>query len=232
MLLRRVTEHVRAQNWTAVALDFVIVVVGVFIGIQVANWNEARQQRATEKVILERLLSDFEAIEQEASSRVESVRGYLAAADRVFDETISDTLLEDDVDLRARVTEIGFLTPVSGSTTFTQLVTSGEMALIRSEPLRRALTEFEGHLLRHRAVNSAFANARVASTTALEAVRVLAPAPGMKLPARYDDYLRRRMASPDFLVSVGKARRLLSVDLMWHERNLANAEIVLAELEK
>ena len=30
MLLRRVIEHVKAQNWTAVALDFVIVVVGVF----------------------------------------------------------------------------------------------------------------------------------------------------------------------------------------------------------
>lgn len=42
MLLRRVIEHVKAQNWTAVALDFVIVVVGVFISIQVANWNDAR----------------------------------------------------------------------------------------------------------------------------------------------------------------------------------------------
>ncbi len=41
MRLRRVTEHVKAQNWFAVGLDFVIVVVGVFIGIQVANWNEA-----------------------------------------------------------------------------------------------------------------------------------------------------------------------------------------------
>ena len=35
MILRRVTEHVKAQNWFAVAIDFVIVVVGVFIGIQV-----------------------------------------------------------------------------------------------------------------------------------------------------------------------------------------------------
>ncbi len=45
MLLRRITEHVKAQNWTAVALDFVIVVVGVFIGIQVANWNDTRADR-------------------------------------------------------------------------------------------------------------------------------------------------------------------------------------------
>lgn len=31
MILRRVMEHVRTQNWTAIAPDFVIVVVGVFI---------------------------------------------------------------------------------------------------------------------------------------------------------------------------------------------------------
>ncbi|GJL92748.1 hypothetical protein [Hyphococcus sp.] len=45
MILRRVIEHVKHQNWTAVALDFVIVVVGVFIGIQLGNLNEARVER-------------------------------------------------------------------------------------------------------------------------------------------------------------------------------------------
>lgn len=46
MILRRVISHVRNQEWTAIALDFVIVVVGVFIGIQVSNWNAARTERA------------------------------------------------------------------------------------------------------------------------------------------------------------------------------------------
>ena len=41
MLLRRVIAHVRRQEWTAIGIDLVIVVVGVFIGIQVANWNES-----------------------------------------------------------------------------------------------------------------------------------------------------------------------------------------------
>ena len=35
-------QHVKDQDWTVVVIDFVIVVVGVFIGIQVANWNDAR----------------------------------------------------------------------------------------------------------------------------------------------------------------------------------------------
>lgn len=42
MLLRRVIAHVKAQNWTAVALDFVIVVVGVYIGIYLGDIQDAR----------------------------------------------------------------------------------------------------------------------------------------------------------------------------------------------
>ncbi len=61
MILRRITEHVKAQNWTAVALDFVIVVVGVFIGIQVANWNEARQLRESTQTYYTRLAEDLRA---------------------------------------------------------------------------------------------------------------------------------------------------------------------------
>ena len=46
MLLRKVTMHVREQNWTAVFIDFVIVVVGVFVGLQVQDWNEFRKDRS------------------------------------------------------------------------------------------------------------------------------------------------------------------------------------------
>ena len=40
MLFRRVKAHIEKENWFAVFVDFLIVVVGVFIGIQVANWNK------------------------------------------------------------------------------------------------------------------------------------------------------------------------------------------------
>ena len=52
MLLRRITQHVNEQNWFAVWLDFVIVVVGVFIGIQVSNWNDEQGRRADERVVI------------------------------------------------------------------------------------------------------------------------------------------------------------------------------------
>ncbi|AKS41194.1 hypothetical protein [Wenzhouxiangella marina] len=62
MILRSVMRHVRDQNWVAVGLDFLIVVVGVFIGIQVANWNDWRLERIEEQTILERLQVEVEEL--------------------------------------------------------------------------------------------------------------------------------------------------------------------------
>ena len=42
MILRRIREHVVHYNWFAVAVDFLIVVIGVFVGIQASNWNQQR----------------------------------------------------------------------------------------------------------------------------------------------------------------------------------------------
>ena len=55
MILRRLKAHVEKENWFAVAIDFVIVVVGVFIGIQVANWNETQTNKQGLNASLQRL---------------------------------------------------------------------------------------------------------------------------------------------------------------------------------
>jgi hypothetical protein len=80
MILRRVIQHVKKQEWTAIWIDLVIVVVGVFIGIQVANWNEDRSSRYAEKRHLEEIAEDlradiaiFDKIEKSALQRISSV---------------------------------------------------------------------------------------------------------------------------------------------------------------
>ena len=72
MLLRRVTKHVKDQNWFAVGIDFFIVVVGVFIGIQVANWNDVRQDHVLSGHIMERLDAEFVAISNEVDVALQS----------------------------------------------------------------------------------------------------------------------------------------------------------------
>ena len=54
MFLHRMIEHLKTQNWTAVGLDLGIVIIGVFVGTQVSNWNQGRLDRVeTERLLLE-----------------------------------------------------------------------------------------------------------------------------------------------------------------------------------
>ena len=58
MILRRLAEAIRVQHWFTVVLEILIVVIGIFIGLQVDDWNERRKDRAAERGYLERLLTD------------------------------------------------------------------------------------------------------------------------------------------------------------------------------
>jgi DNA-binding IclR family transcriptional regulator len=55
MIFRRIAEAIRTRDWFTFSIEFAIVVAGVFIGIQVANWNEARKFAAQEQSYLEQL---------------------------------------------------------------------------------------------------------------------------------------------------------------------------------
>jgi len=78
MILRRLRTHVENENWFAVFVDFAIVVIGVFIGIQVANWNEARAAERREQVLLVELR---EELIKNASDAKGAGEGFLVGAD-------------------------------------------------------------------------------------------------------------------------------------------------------
>ena len=65
MLLRSITKHVKDQNWFAVGIDFIIVVVGVFIGIQVANWDNVRSdERNYQNAMLRLAEENFDTLDE------------------------------------------------------------------------------------------------------------------------------------------------------------------------
>ncbi|MBU1210883.1 MAG: hypothetical protein KJ587_06385 [Alphaproteobacteria bacterium] len=43
MILRRLTKHVKDQNWFAVSLDFIFVLGGICMGLQFQGRNAARE---------------------------------------------------------------------------------------------------------------------------------------------------------------------------------------------
>lgn len=65
MILRRLASSIRRQDWLAVTIEFVIVVAGIFVALQVTDWNEQRQLRERELTYLQRLSEDVAAMRAE-----------------------------------------------------------------------------------------------------------------------------------------------------------------------
>lgn len=60
MILGKLDDAIRRQDWFMVVLKILIVVIGLFVGLQLDGWNEVRKDRLTEKNYLERLYRDVD----------------------------------------------------------------------------------------------------------------------------------------------------------------------------
>lgn len=55
MIFKRMAANLRAQNWLAIVIEIGIVIVGVFIGTQVSNWNAGRLEKVETRRMLAQL---------------------------------------------------------------------------------------------------------------------------------------------------------------------------------
>ena len=143
MILRRITKHVKDQNWFAVCLDFCIVVVGILIAFQITNWSEARKDRADEAIFLQDLHGDILLASQQ-SARTEAIRFQQAkdletSAELIFSEEHNRALTQGEC------TAIAFshTNNVSRSRlpALIHLQSAGRMGIISDRVLTRELAE-------------------------------------------------------------------------------------------
>ena len=66
MILRRLTHAIREQNWFALVLELVVVVIGIFIGLEVNDWNQQRIERQSDQRALALFVDELELMLDEA----------------------------------------------------------------------------------------------------------------------------------------------------------------------
>lgn len=107
MLLRRITIYLKTQNWTAIVLEFIIVVVGVFVGLQAQEWSAERE----DKQRLERIVAALKADMADAR-RVEAS----------FQQDVDIGLTAFDEARRQGKRPVPFFYQISGSDTAPKLI--------------------------------------------------------------------------------------------------------------
>jgi len=92
VILRRLIEHLKQQHWTAVGIDLLIVILGVFIGTQVSNWNTARLERDLARGDLSQVAADLREQLAFQKTMESSARLRISAVDYIHREAFGKAL--------------------------------------------------------------------------------------------------------------------------------------------
>ena len=143
MILSRVIQHVKDQHWTAVFLDFIIVVLGVFIGLQVQDWNTARKARADAREYRERLITDMEISVSRNQTQIDVSRQQVDQLDLVLSALTACHLDPDKAGtFDAGLYSMGrFDLPTMVMGTIDELNSTGDFRLIGDPALRRSISD-------------------------------------------------------------------------------------------
>jgi hypothetical protein len=145
MILRRFSANLRRQDWFALLLDLLIVVVGIYLGLQVDAWNSARQDRATEREYMERLLADMEESIVAQKAVMDGNDAGITAMDYFLDVLSAGSF--DDIDIekaKVGINSFGYVAvPSTNVVTLRELQSTGSMTLIKDVSVRESIGRVE-----------------------------------------------------------------------------------------
>ncbi len=144
MVVRRIVESLRSRNFSVFAVELVVVIIGVFIGIQVSNWNDARLDRVRAHGYLERILADLDADISNYRDRLEFWEDVSAYGERALGYAGNgqiDGLTQWDLVLAffqaSQLAEF-----YTARSTYEELKSGGELGLIANLELRESLGRY------------------------------------------------------------------------------------------
>ena len=131
-------------NWGQAFAEVALLLLGIGLALVVDQWRDRAQDRAAERSYLMALRADFETADSVLEVRLSVIQEQLRHNESLLEtlagpvgsvsaDSIAGMLRKAFVDIAVRVTVPAYQ----------DLVNSGEFSLLRSEPLRRALAEFE-----------------------------------------------------------------------------------------
>jgi len=150
MVLRLFTKHLRDQDWIAIGIEFVIVVLGVFLGIEVSNWNEARRQADAERATMARLMEEFGAVEEELARAVTRYETTIKSTGAIIVALRAGHPPTDEAAFRQHLRDAQYIWDAPAqSVTYSELVSTGALSRLSDASLRTALTRYGHHAERY-----------------------------------------------------------------------------------
>ena len=150
MIIKRIVRYVGAQDWNAIAIEFVIVATGVLMGIQVSNWNDSRLEKARVNQQVASLRTELEGnvgVIKRYQRQVESQLVDLLALERAFERPGTGDAETD----RKLMNVFRITSMILETSAYDELTQTGSFRYVDSN-IRSAMTEWQARKgLVHRA---------------------------------------------------------------------------------
>ena len=141
MILRKLAAAIREQDWFTVVLEVLVVVAGIFIGLQVDDWNNLRKDRVDEQQYLHRLHDEILSAEKLSTRVLDRRIGRQTIVfdilETVFTDVAQSSLTEEQCSAISGLHY--FNVAVTGLSAADELTASGRMGILQDAELRAAL---------------------------------------------------------------------------------------------
>lgn len=140
MIFRRIATQLHAQNWSTVAIELAIVIAGVFIGVEAANWNQQRQERNHTTLMLSQVQVEL----TQFTKFLDGVDAYYATTGRYADRADAgwngDPLVSDEEFVIAAYQASQVTAVDNNSTVLAQIFGAQDLQNIEDLDIRRSLS--------------------------------------------------------------------------------------------
>ena len=144
MILHKLADAIRGQNWFTVLIELAVVVVGIFLGLQIDDWNERRKENSLERGYIERLEAEVDAniaVYRAAIQRAEETDSlYRDYFDYLRDPAVTSPGESELLEILCRVgiqSRLRF-----DNTVYDELVSTGRLDIIGYIELTRSLKTY------------------------------------------------------------------------------------------
>ena len=143
VIFSRIALGVRKQDWFTAILELLILVIGIYIGLQVDDWVSERKDRQTETIYLELLARDVAELQQQVDAQLAFENDKVNVATRAYELLTSDDPSAHQDELGELLSALSSRRTLSlDSATYEQMVSSGHLQLIRNPKLRDKLVRY------------------------------------------------------------------------------------------
>jgi hypothetical protein len=142
MILGRLRKDLVQQDWIAITVDIVVVIISILLAFQIERWADDLRSRNLEQDYLLRLQQDLETEVTRMDQALDNAQDRIQAV-KFLDQAVNDSSIVIDSPSKlpwALETATWRSYPQINAFVFGELQSSGNLTLIRSESLRRNLT--------------------------------------------------------------------------------------------